>query len=94
MLLLPRSGSLLFFLFFLLVLQIKENATVRASFSAVLVDGDTNPDRVGCSVASSCQRRALTESVSGTRQRLAGKPGELIKNAGIGLCDGWVWLGL
>lgn len=44
------------------------------------LDGDTNPDRVGCcSVASGCQRRALTESVSGTRQRQAGKHGELIK---------------
>lgn len=42
-------------------------------------------------LASGCQRRALTESASGTRQRQAGKHGERRYEPGIGCCD---WMGL
>lgn len=60
--------------------QIKEKESVRGSFAAVL-DGETNPDRVGRSVAVNA-----APTVSGTRQRQAAKPGAPT-GLGIGSCD-------
>lgn len=56
------------------------------------LDGDTNPDRVGCcSVASGCQRRALTEcewdeTEAGWKTRRADK------TQGLACVIGWVRL--